>query len=110
MAGDAIGTDGSGVSAVGNGRDGVRIDAGATRNTVGGTAMFEANQVAARPGIGVDRASPPRPAARRADPGPAAQAPGRTDPTVGPVAGPRAATSSSNSPSCRLTGSAPPLA
>ena len=43
---NSIGTDGTGRSAVGNGRDGVRIDAGATANTVGGTAMFEANQIA----------------------------------------------------------------
>ena len=43
---NSIGTDGTGRSAVGNGRDGVRIDAGATANTVGGTATYTANQIA----------------------------------------------------------------
>ena len=43
---NSIGTDGTGRSAVGNGRDGVRVDGGATGNTVGGTATYTANQIA----------------------------------------------------------------
>ena len=46
VAGNWLGFDGSGTAALGNGRDGVRIDAGATANTVGGTASGLANRIA----------------------------------------------------------------
>ena len=43
---NSIGTDGTGRTAVGNGRDGIRFDAGASGNTAGGTASGLANQIA----------------------------------------------------------------
>jgi hypothetical protein len=54
VTGDFIGTDSSGMAAVGNGEDGVLIDSGASNNTVGGTAAGAGNLISGNSADGVE--------------------------------------------------------
>ena len=53
VAGNLIGTDATGASALGNGGDGIEIRNGATTNTIGGTAPGAANTVSGNRGSGL---------------------------------------------------------
>ncbi len=60
VAGNLIGTNGAGTASLGNGYDGVLIEAGATNNTIGGTTTSASNIISGNARDGVEITSTAR--------------------------------------------------